>query len=83
MAGRRFASRRSDRALQGQRSAAACAALLGDCCPDERALRISSPPAGVKRWNNPTYGYRVLRAMSDSGLVDRAVAHLIERYSPY
>jgi hypothetical protein len=44
---------------------------------------VGSPPAGVKRWNNPTYGYRVLRAMSDAGLAERAVAHLIERYSPY
>lgn len=42
-----------------------------------------SPPAGVTRWNNPTYGYRVLRAMSEVGLVDRAVAHLVERYAPY
>ncbi|MBN1343527.1 MAG: hypothetical protein JXQ73_12640, partial [Phycisphaerae bacterium] len=42
-----------------------------------------SPPAGVTRWNNPSYGYRVLRALSDTGLADRAVAHLIERYAPY
>jgi hypothetical protein len=42
-----------------------------------------SPPKGVTRWNNPTYGYRVLRAMSFVGLHERAVAHLIERYSPY
>ncbi len=42
-----------------------------------------SPPSGVTRWNNPTYGYRVLRALSDVGLTERAVAHLIERYSPY
>lgn len=42
-----------------------------------------SPPPGVTRWNNPTYGYRVLRALSDCGMNERAVAHLIERYSPY
>jgi hypothetical protein len=42
-----------------------------------------SPPEGVKRWNNPTYGYRSLRALSESGMSERAVAHLIERYSPY
>lgn len=42
-----------------------------------------SPPPGVARWNNPTYGYRVLRALSHAGLEQRAVAHLIERYSPY
>ena len=41
------------------------------------------PPAGVTRWNNPTYCYRALRALSDVGLTKRAVAHLIERYSPY
>ncbi len=44
---------------------------------------VGTPPAGVTRWNNPTYGYRVLRALSDTGLTARAVAHLIERYSPY
>jgi hypothetical protein len=44
---------------------------------------VGAPPEGVTRWNNPTYGYRVLRALSDSGLTERAVAHLIERYSPY
>jgi hypothetical protein len=37
----------------------------------------------VARWNNPTYGYRVLRTLSHAGLEQRAVAHLIERYSPY
>lgn len=42
-----------------------------------------SPPAGVTRWNNPTYGYRSLRALSEAGFTDRAVAHLIERYAPY
>lgn len=42
-----------------------------------------SPPPGVVRWNNPTFSYRSLRALSESGLADRAVAHLIERYSPY
>jgi hypothetical protein len=42
-----------------------------------------TPPAGVTRWNNPTYGYRALRALSHVGLTERAVTHLIERYSPY
>ncbi len=42
-----------------------------------------SPGPGVKRWNNPTYGYRSLRALSDVGLTRRAVNHLIERYLPY
>jgi hypothetical protein len=44
---------------------------------------VGSPPPGVTRWNNPTYGYRVLRALSDTGMAGRAVDHLIERYSPY
>ncbi|MBN2474621.1 MAG: hypothetical protein JXB62_08430 [Pirellulales bacterium] len=42
-----------------------------------------SPPPDVTRWNNPTYGYRALRALSHVGLVDRAVRHLLERYAPY
>lgn len=42
-----------------------------------------SPPPGVTRWNNPTFSRRSLRALSDHGLAARAVAHLIERYSPY
>ena len=42
-----------------------------------------SPPGGVTRWNNPTYGYRTLRALTDAGLAERAVAHLVERYAPY
>ncbi len=41
------------------------------------------PPAGMARWNNPTFAYRALRALSDHGMTDRAVAHLIERYAPY
>lgn len=42
-----------------------------------------TPPEGVTRWNNPTYGYRVLRALTDSGLAERAVAHIKERYAAY
>jgi len=42
-----------------------------------------SPGPGVKRWNNPTYGYRSLKVLSDVGLTRRAVNHLIERYAPY
>lgn len=42
-----------------------------------------TPPPGVTRWNNPTYGYRVLRALSENGFSERAVAHLLERYAPY
>jgi hypothetical protein len=42
-----------------------------------------SPPAGVSRWNNPTYVYRALRALSDNGLGEIASRHLLERYRPY
>ncbi len=42
-----------------------------------------SPPKGVTRWNNPTYSYRSLRAMSHVGRTDVAVRHLIERYEQY
>jgi len=42
-----------------------------------------TPPQGVVRWNNPTYCYRALRALSHVGLADRAGRHLIERYAPY
>ena len=42
-----------------------------------------SPGPGVARWNNPTYAYRALRALSDAGRADLAVRHLRERYSPY
>lgn len=42
-----------------------------------------TPPPGVTRWNNPTYGYRVLRTLTENGFSERAVAHLLERYAPY
>lgn len=42
-----------------------------------------SPPPGVRRWNNPTFAYRALRAMSHVGRPERAVRHLLERYAPY
>lgn len=42
-----------------------------------------SPPTGVRRWNNPTFAYRALRAMSHAGRTERAVRHLLERYAPY
>ncbi len=44
---------------------------------------FGSPPTGVTRWNNPTYFYRVLSALSHVGLTERGVAHLIERCEPY
>jgi len=42
-----------------------------------------SPPADVTRWNNPTYFYRSLKAMSHVDFTDRAVRHMLERYAPY
>jgi hypothetical protein len=42
-----------------------------------------APPAGVDRWNNPTYLFRALDSLSLVGLSDRAMGHLIERFSPY
>jgi hypothetical protein len=42
-----------------------------------------APPAGVVRWNNPTFAYRALFSLSENGFTGRAVAHLLERYSPY
>ncbi|MBN1816574.1 MAG: hypothetical protein JW828_04390, partial [Sedimentisphaerales bacterium] len=41
------------------------------------------PSPGVTRWNNPTYCYRALLALSHAGLTERAVRHLFERYAPY
>lgn len=40
-----------------------------------------TPPAGVTRWNNPTFSYRALKALTHAGLTSRAVAHLKERYA--
>jgi len=42
-----------------------------------------TPPAGIPRWNNPTFVYRALFALSENGFAERAVAHLKERYAPY
>jgi hypothetical protein len=42
-----------------------------------------SPPEQIAPWNNPTWSYRALRALSSNGFHERAVAHLIERYSTY
>ncbi|HYE59304.1 MAG TPA: alpha-L-rhamnosidase C-terminal domain-containing protein, partial [Rhodothermales bacterium] len=44
---------------------------------------VGTPPAGVTRWNNPTFSDRILRALAHVGMTERAVAHLIERYSQY
>jgi hypothetical protein len=45
--------------------------------------RDGSPPPGVGRWNNPTYAYRALRALSEHAMGETAGAHFLERYRPY
>jgi hypothetical protein len=42
-----------------------------------------SPSAHVDRWNNPTYLYRSLNALTMAGDSERAVQHLLERFAPY
>lgn len=42
-----------------------------------------SPLTGVDRWNNPTYLFRSLDALSAVGLSERAAHHLFERFGPY
>lgn len=69
----------------------AMAILAGLLNPDQARAALDyaysdpdgTPPAGLVRWNNPTFAYRSLRSLSMHGLTHRAVAHLIERYSPY
>ena len=67
------------------------ALLDGLLTPDEAAAVIdyafpapdAAPPAGVARWNTPTWSYRVLRGLTVHGHGERAVAHLKERFAPY
>lgn len=42
-----------------------------------------APATGVDRWNNPTYLYRALNALTLTGDSTRAVQHLLERFGPY
>jgi hypothetical protein len=42
-----------------------------------------SPTRGVDRWNNPTYLYRSLNALTICGDSSRALQHLLERFGPY
>lgn len=42
-----------------------------------------APGSGVDRWNNPTYLYRSLNALTLSGDSTRAMQHLLERFGPY
>lgn len=42
-----------------------------------------TPRAGVDRWNNPTYLYRSLDALTQNEYSQRALQHLLERCDPY
>jgi len=57
----------------------AARALLDYTFPDPDG----TPPKGVTRWNNPTFFYRSLSALAETGRGRRAMAHFIERYEPY
>ncbi|MFA6959736.1 MAG: alpha-L-rhamnosidase [Opitutaceae bacterium] len=41
------------------------------------------PPAGMKRWNTPTYIYRVLRCLCEHDMGPIARRHLLVTYEPY
>jgi hypothetical protein len=42
-----------------------------------------TPEASVDRWNNPTYLYRSLDALTLNGYGERALQHLVERFGPF
>ncbi|MBZ2199524.1 alpha-L-rhamnosidase-related protein [Occultella gossypii] len=65
--------------LDGLLTPAEADAVLDWAFPDPDG----SPPPGVRRWNNPTWLYRALSALSARGRSRRAVAHLLERFAPY
>lgn len=44
---------------------------------------LGLPPAGMKAWNTPTYIYRLLRVLCESGLGILARDHLFHVYAPY
>ncbi len=76
----------------GFSQAAHTEAIAEGVVPDDLAMAMldhvfpaphGAPPAGIQRWNNPTYSERALRAMSRHGLGGRALAHLLERYAQY
>lgn len=47
------------------------------------STKDGAPPKGGRRWNNPTYAYRALRALCDHGRGAKAGRHFLERYRPY
>lgn len=63
----------------GLLSASTARKLMDDTFPDPDG----TPPAGVQRWNNPTFAYSALSALCQVGRADTAVRHLLERYAPY
>jgi len=89
--GDRFAPQ-DPQAERGFSQAGQTVAVYADLLTREQARAVlehafpapaGSPPSGVTRWNNPTYFYRALKALSHVGLTERALSHLIERFSPY
>lgn len=77
---------------RGRSQAGQAVALLGGLLSDAEAAALieyafpapdASPPAGMSRWNTPTWSSRVLQALTDHGHGERAVAHLLERFAPY
>lgn len=77
---------------RGLSQAAQINAIRADLITPEIARKVmdvafpepdGSPPQNIKRWNNPTFAYSALQALSQVGCVDRAVRHLLERYAPY
>lgn len=77
---------------RGFHQATQVATVLADILSEEDAVDVIDfafpepngiPPNSVHRWNNPTFAYRSLKALSQVGYIDRAVLHLFERYEPY
>ncbi|MFA6471481.1 MAG: alpha-L-rhamnosidase C-terminal domain-containing protein [Candidatus Latescibacterota bacterium] len=77
---------------RGYSQAGQTVAIMTDLLPPAQARAdmdyaftapVGAPPPGVTRWNNPSYFYRALTALSRVGMTDRAMAHFVERFSPY
>ncbi len=55
----------------------------------KKILEVFFPPPygkateGIEPWNNPTYLYRALNVLTNNGLGERALAHLLRRCDPY
>jgi len=77
---------------RGVLQAAQARPALDGLLPAEVARRLldehfpaphGSAPTGTRDWNTPTWGYYILRALTEHGRGDRAVAHLLDRFAPY